>query len=190
MAQGLKLIMACSEDGIVSLAPDDDMSWTGTDDKRAFRLLTSVGGVLGAGRRTFEQLPTLKGRRTYCLSSRRGVVMNAAAREAMQFPFSDGPVSDDAAYEETLTLGQFAHRFPEAWLIGGQTVALEALQLQMVGEVFLCRAPIELHYSTLYDPRTAQLDRITPTLKASGRWSQTDTVRVGDTRVEVWRKKP
>lgn len=44
----LKLIMAVSADGFVSNGPDDHMDWTGPDDKKAFRLLTSVGGVLGA----------------------------------------------------------------------------------------------------------------------------------------------
>ena len=80
----LKLVMAVSKDGFVSLGTNDDMLWTGPDDKRAFRLLTSVGGVLGAGRRTFEQLPRLKGRRVICLSTRKGFVKNAEARATMQ----------------------------------------------------------------------------------------------------------
>lgn len=182
----LKLVMAVSKDGFVSLGPDDDMLWTGPDDKRAFRLLTSVGGVLGAGRRTFENLPRLKGRRVLCLSTRRIVLPNAEAREGMRHPFSDGPLSDDTAYEHAVTLGQFAHQYPDAWLIGGQTVALEALSLGLVDQVFLCHAPIELHRSGLFDPRVAQRELITPHISS---WSRQERLRLGGTTVEVWRRK-
>lgn len=182
----LKLVMAVSKDGFVSLGPNDDMLWTGPDDKRAFRLLTSVGGVLGAGRRTFEQLPRLKGRRVICLSTRKGFVEKAEAREARQHPFSDGPVSEDASYERAMSLGQFAHQHPTGWLIGGQTVALEALSVGLVDQVFLCRAPIELHRSGLFDPRVAQRDLISHRISS---WSRQERVSVGGTSVEVWRRK-
>lgn len=183
----LKLVMAVSKDGFVSLGPRDDMLWTGPDDKRAFRLLTSVGGVLGAGRRTFEQLPRLKGRRVFCLSTRRSMVQNAAAREAMELPLDgNAKVSDEAAYEETMSLGMFAHRHPTGWLIGGQTVALEALSIGLVDQVFLCRAPLELHRSTLFDPRVAQRDLISPRLSS---WSRQERLKIGGTTVEVWRRK-
>lgn len=182
----LKLVMAVSKDGFVSMGPNDDMLWTGPDDKRAFRLLTSVGGVLGAGRRTFEQLPRLKGRRVVCISTRRAMVENAAAREARQAPFGDGPIPDDAAYEETMSLGMFSHRYPTGWLIGGQTVAQEAISIGLVDQVFLCRAPIELHRSTLFDPRVAQPDLIS---RMVSRWSRQERLSIGGTSVEVWRRK-
>lgn len=186
----LKLVMAVSKDGVVSLGPDDDMLWTGRDDKRAFRLLTHSGGILGAGRKTFESLPRLKGRTVVCLSTRRGMVQNAAAREALQFPMSDGPLSDEAAYESTMTLGQFAHRHPDAWLIGGQTVALEALSVSLLLLVVLCRAPIELRRSSLFDPSTAQPDRITPFLQPRKEWAMVGRVPFGETQVEFWRRRP
>lgn len=182
----LKLVMAVSKDGFVSLGPNDDMLWTGPDDKRAFRLLTSVGGVLGAGRRTFEQLPRLKGRRVVCLSTRRGFAENAAGREARQLPLLDGPIPDDAAFERMMTIGQFAHAHPDGWLIGGQTVALEALSVGLVEQVFLCHAPIELHRSGLFDPRVAQRELITPHISS---WSRQERLRLGGTTVEVWRRK-
>lgn len=182
----LKLVMAVSKDGFVSMGPNDDMLWTGPDDKRAFRLLTSVGGVLGAGRRTFENLPRLKGRRVLCLSTRRIVLPNAEAREGMCYPFSDGSLSDDTAYEHAMTLGQFAHQYPNAWLIGGQTVVLEALSLELVDQVFLCHAPVELHRSGLFDPRVAQHELITPYISS---WSRQERLRLGGTTVEVWRRK-
>ena len=182
----LKIVMAVSKDGFVSFGPDDDMSWTGPDDKRAFRLLTAVGGVLGAGRRTFEMLPRLKGRRVVCLSTRPVMVENAAAREGQQFPFSDGPMPADAAYERALTLGQFAHQHSTGWLIGGQTVALEALAIGLVDQVFLCHAPVELHRFGRFDPRVAQRDLISHRIST---WSRQERVSVGKTAVEVWRHK-
>lgn len=182
----LKLVMAVSKDSFVSLGPEDDMLWTGPDDKRAFRLLTAVGGVLGAGRRTFEQLPRLKGRRVICLSTRQGFVENAPAREARQFPFGDGPIPEDAAYERVLSLGQFAHQYPTGWLIGGQTIALEALTIGLVDQVFLCHAPIELHRSGLFDPRVAQRDLISHRIST---WARQERISIGKTAVEVWRRK-
>lgn len=187
----LKLVMAVSKDGIVSLGPEDDMLWTGHDDKRAFRLLTHSGGALGAGRRTFERLPKLKGRTVVCLSTRRGMVPNFEARRIADLSkCGPEPVSSEAAYESTMTLGQFAHANPDGWLIGGQTVALEALSISMLDLVVLCRAPIELHLSTLFDPRAAQLDRITPFMRARKEWAMVDSVPFGETRVEFWRRRP
>lgn len=183
----LKLVMAVSKDGFVSLGPNDDMLWTGPDDKRAFRLLTSVGGVLGAGRRTFEQLPRLKGRRVICLSTRKLMVPNDELREVSKAPLKPGGmVPEDAAYERAMSLGQFAHQHPTGWLIGGQTVALEALSVGLVDQVFLCRAPIELHRSGLFDPRVAQRDLISHRISS---WSRQERVSVGGTSVEVWRRK-
>lgn len=171
----LKLVMAVSKDGFVSLGPDDDMLWTGPDDKRAFRLLTSVGGVLGAGRRTFENLPRLKGRDVVCLSTQ------PVSGGPLWYPIFDGPLS-----ERTMPLHLFARAFPTGWLIGGQTVALEALVLGLVDQVFLCHAPIELHRSGLFDPRVAQRELITPHISS---WSRQERLRLGGTTVEVWRRK-
>ena len=63
----LRLIMAVSADGYLASGLNDDMSWTGQLDKTIFKLLTSVGGVVGAGHNTFWQLPHLSGRRLVCL---------------------------------------------------------------------------------------------------------------------------
>lgn len=183
----LKLVMATSLDGIVALGPDDPMDWTGSDDKRAFRLLTSVGGVLGAGRRTFERLPVLKGRTVRCISTRKGYVPNAETREVLDRPLDGNAlVSDDAAYVQTISLGAFSHQHPDGWLIGGQTVALEALAIGLIGEVFMCRAPVELR--AMADMRTVQQDAISQRLRYNDVWKQTDTCRVGDTVIEVWRR--
>lgn len=124
---GLRVLMAVSADGFVARGPDDDMRWTGPDDKQLFRSLTQVGGALGMGRVTYdlcaEKLRTY-GRRTVCLSSRPGHGMG---------------------------LGEFAFSHPGAWLIGGQTVVKEAIRIGLVDEVHLVENPNELGHGVRLD---------------------------------------
>jgi dihydrofolate reductase len=149
---GLKLVMAVSADGFVARGPTDDMTWTGSTDKRVFRLLTSVGGVLGAGRRTFEQLPKLEGRAVHMLTR------------------------DQSA---GLTLEEFTSRYPDAWLIGGQGVALEALRSRLLDQAFLCRSREAFL-------RFGIKDEITPCLMRSPTWQQRPAVCFAETFVDVW----
>lgn len=146
---GLKLVMAVSADGFVARGPTDDMTWTGSTDKRVFRLLTSVGGILGAGRRTFEQLPKLEGRTVVPLS-RNG-----------------------------MTLTEFVSRYPDAWLIGGQEVALEALRLHLLDQAFLCRSREAFL-------RFGIKDEITLRLMRSPAWQQKPAICFAETFVDVW----
>lgn len=106
----MKLILAVSRDGFLASGPDDDMRWTGSADKYAFCLLTlSDGELLFAGSRTAIALPKLPGREVLALSS-RGLTVETASR-----------------------------LFPQGWLIGGPTVALEALRLGLVHSAFIHR---------------------------------------------------
>lgn len=149
---GLKLIMAVSADGFVARGPYDDMSWTGSTDKRVFRLLTAVEGILGAGRRTFEQLPLLEGRTVVPLS-RSG-----------------------------LTLDEFSTRYSNAWLIGGQEIALEALHCGKLDQVFLCRSrDVFLMHGIK--------DCITPVLMRSKPWIQKPMVGFAETFVDIWENR-
>ncbi len=124
---GLRVLMAVSADGYVAKGSDDDMSWTGLDDKQLFRSLTVSGGVLGMGRTTYdlcgEKLRTF-GRRTVCLSSRPG---------------------------HGIGLGAFAFSHPGAWLVGGLTVVREAVRLDLVDEVHLIENPNELGHGVPMD---------------------------------------
>lgn len=65
----MKLLMAVSSDGFLASGPDDRMQWTGVTDKAIFRLLTLTGGGnVFAGRKTAENMPSLKGRTVHVLS--------------------------------------------------------------------------------------------------------------------------
>lgn len=176
----LKLILAVSADGFLATGPDDDMRWTGKTDKRVFRLLTSVGAVCGAGRTTWEQMPKLPGRRLVPLS-------RTAEKSAIRLsPASSGmPADDSIQIEECMTLGRFAHLHPEGWLIGGPTVAMEALGIGLVDQAFLCRSTSYIH--------GGMADTVTPWLTSRGEsqnagvpWSRTQRIDFEDVSVDVW----
>jgi dihydrofolate reductase len=161
MPQGLKLIMVVSADGFVSRGPDDDMRWTGKDDKRVFRMLTQVGtGFLGAGRKTAALMPPLKGRTVVTLSHQLGHT----------------------------TLGRFAHAYPGAWLIGGQTIALDALEHALVDEAYICHAHAHAFPYPGMDRSRAQVDAVTPFLENSPFWATADRLAFGDVTVDIWRR--
>jgi len=145
----MKLIMAVSKDGYIAKEDSDDMSWTGFDDKLVFRLMTMVGGKpLGAGRKTYETMPALKARTLVSLSNdpRRGCTLDA-----------------------------FDAQYPDAWLIGGQDVALQAIAEERVTEFFLCHSPNAIFRGVKADHRVLN-------------WGTVVTeIRVGHTRVEVRR---
>ncbi len=112
----MKLLMAVSADGFVAKGPVDDMSWTGAVDKAIFKLLTLTGDKnIYAGSNTYNQMPALKNRELRCLSSN---------------------------YMKGYTLGNVF--CSDSWLIGGQTVALEAIARNCITEVYLCHTNIEL----------------------------------------------
>jgi dihydrofolate reductase len=103
----MRLLMAVSVDGFLCIGPDDDMTWTGPADKTLFRALTSVGGICAAGSATWRIMPRLEGRQLI-------------------------PVSRSG-----YTLHRLEAEHPEAWLIGGPTIAVAALRLGLVTEMHL-----------------------------------------------------
>lgn len=149
---GLKLIMAVSADGYVCSGPHDDMKWTGRDDKAVFSLLTMVGGILGVGRTTRQTMPImLPGRSLVTLSTRP---------------------------EFGMELGAFAFKFPGQWLIGGQTIAMEALSIGLVDDVFLVRNKVKLGGGVE--------NQMAPLL--SGRFEYCLAQTYGSVIVETWRR--
>lgn len=141
--------MVVSADGFVARGPEDDMSWTGRYDKAVFRALTGVGGRFAVGSATHRLMPDrLEGRTAYVLSRTMG-----------------------------MTLEAFQAHCPEGWLIGGQTVALAALEKGFLSEMHICWSDRPLGSGVPFDP--AFLERH-PNGPAMG-------TRVGDTTVEVYR---
>jgi dihydrofolate reductase len=135
----MKLIMAVSKDGYVARGENDDMAWTGPDDKTVFKLLTHVGGLpLGVGRKTFEMIPKLPGRSLVSLSM-------------------------DPTKGCTFT--SFYDQYPDAWLIGGQTIAMQAIEREMVDQVFLCRSPQVLGRGVKIDWRLSQFSHLSSLIK-------------------------
>ena len=109
----MRLLMAVSRDGFLCRGPDDDMSWTGTTDKKVFRLLTGVGGVCAVGRVTRERTPRLE------LAGRKLLTLSRY-------------------HPDMHTLGWFASEHPDGWLLGGPTVAKRALDYNIVDEYHRC----------------------------------------------------
>lgn len=161
----MKLIMAVSKDGFVARGPEDDMSWTGPIDKAVFRLLTSTSDVLAVSAKSLEMMPEeMPGRgRVYALSTnpKRGIALE-----------------------------DFASIHPDAWLLGGQELAMFALKNGFVTKAYLCRAL----GTEIWQPERIE-DRLTPYFtkrryqKGAGAWwDQTMRVKIHDLVVEVWER--
>lgn len=127
----MNLLLAVSADGFLCTGPDDDMKWTGSLDKFAFKLLTlSSDQPLLAGRVTFDQMPNLPGRTMYCLSNRP---------------------------ETGMSLDVAHFYYPRAWVIGGPTIAEEALKKGFIDRAYLCQVPSDLNFGISVDPIRALL---------------------------------
>lgn len=161
----MKLIMAISRNGYVARSADDDMSWTGPADKAVFKLLTSTHPVLAVSAKTLEYMPkSLPGRgKLYALSTdpRKGMSLEDMTRFA-----------------------------PDAWLLGGQEIALYALKNGFVTKAYLCIADTDV------EPRPEAIqDRLRPYFEGrryvKGRgswWDQTLRVTIDGLMVEVWER--
>lgn len=113
----MRALLAISADDFLATGSDDDMRWTGSADKQIFRLLTSINTEtpLLAGSVTAALMPKLPGRKVLGISR-----------------------------SSALTLEKAHELFPQAWLIGGLTVVLAAIDAGMVDKVYLSRSPAKL----------------------------------------------
>lgn len=136
----LRAIMAVSADGYVSRGPDDDMSWTGPEDKRLFRTATE-GCAIGAGTTTWRLMKDLE------LPGRKLVRISRAPLRKLE-------------NESIRTLGGFAETYPDGWLIGGQTVLLAGIDEGLVDRVLLSIVSAEL--------KSGEPDRVSEKLQALG----------------------
>lgn len=177
----LKLILAVSEDDFLARSLHDDMTWTGQQDKALFRLLTSVGGVCGIGTRSAKMVKSLPGR-TLIPLSRQALPVNVVERL-----FGDSGT-------QPMTLESFASRYPGGWLLGGPTVAMAALEKELVDEVYLCRNPEILCERGEPFP-SGIMDMVTPFLMRRGEtdnkgipWSLDQRIPFGRVTVDVWKR--
>lgn len=177
----MKLIMAVSADGYVARKKGDDMSWTGPSDKAAFRLLTCVGGTptstfigpicastLACGPKTYELVPkTLAGRRLMRLSSR---------------PRSTDP-------EDLNDLAWYNRHYPTGWLIGGQTIALAALEQDLVDQAFICASGRRCFPDGDGERYTLDLKHLREEYaRHDPKWEKSLTIKFGDVDVQVWNR--
>lgn len=171
----MRAIMAVSADGYVARHPKDDMSWLGRDDKAAFRILTGVGGLMACGRNTYECLPL----------EMRLLATDGCSADGRRLRVLSGRDNDGAV--ET-PLERFAREFPHAWLIGGQSIVIDAMVRGLVDEFHLCRSDRKAF------PCSGEgvSDRITTRLRfwndRNGLGQPDMRTRFGDTTVELWRR--
>jgi dihydrofolate reductase len=153
--------MAVSHDGYYAKSVADDMRWLEPSDKKCFRLLSGVGGILGVSQKTRELMPNvLEGRKMVTLTRKE--------------------LPPDAEYDADLhymTLGLFCSVYQGGWLIGGGELANVAYSHGFIKEVHLCRSSIRLGYGLplrfirdLGDPvMTTKIGLTTVELYARGR---------------------
>lgn len=152
----MKLILAHSADGYLAREDDpDDMGWTGTYDKRIFRLLTAISGKVAAGRRSAKVLPPLPGREVLTLTR-----------------------SPERVGEYNLDHPRL--RQEDIWLIGGPTVAAEAIRRRLVTLVVFCECEARLGSGTLLTQVTSVLHK--------QRWEQVTRAGFPGVTVRVMRR--
>lgn len=146
----MKLIMTVSLDGFVAKHDQDNMSWSGKDDKAIFKILTLVGGKqLCVSKKTYSLMPKLVHRIVTPVSTKSGI-----------------------------DLRTFYHSNPDAWLLGGQTLALEALKLGYIDEMVLCMNKTILHSGI----------RLHTDISNFGGLLTHNAIKVGDLEVMLLRK--
>ncbi len=113
----MKLLLAASADGFLCKGLDDDMKWTGPNDKAVFKLLTLADGMpLLAGSRTKKMLPTLPHRKVFGISHIGG-----------------------------MNLEQAQLTFPDSYLIGGPTIAMAAIEAGFIHHTVICQGGVGIH---------------------------------------------
>ena len=158
-----RIIMAVSADGYVAREENDKMLWLGETDKSIFRILTGVGGVIGASVKTKALMPEKLEGRSFRVLSRGGPTLIDF------YNYSTNKV--DRAY----------------WLIGGQILVMSALTYErenLVSEVHICRSN---RFAFPADVAKATKDKITPFLEGHRKWHLAMITKVADVKVECWR---
>lgn len=156
----MHLMLGMSSDQILALGPDDNMSWMQAD-KDLFKMLTHTnGGKCFVSQKTFDLMP----------HNLKGRHLRVLTRQAF------------GAMERGLEC--------DWWLLGGPTLAVEALEAGFIDRCFFTKisdkAPISPSDKPItMDPIWAE---VKPNFKKS--FSQSFKVRNGqEVNVQVWIKK-
>lgn len=159
----MKLIMVVSADGYVAREANDDMSWAGPTDKAVFRLLTMVGSHLACGEKTFNLMKGVKlpGRTLHVLS---------------RCPYHN------VVYD----LKWFNRNYPTGWLIGGQKLAMRALNYDMVDQAFICVSTRKCFPTD--SGVECELHNIIHDRGQAPRFYKDAEVKIGDMAVHVWHR--
>lgn len=111
----MQLILGISNDGFIAKSENDDMKWLKAD-KKIFKLLSSTNsGICLVSEKTAKLMPKTLDGRTLLTVSRK-----------------------------IFDLDQAYNLFPNANLLGGQTLAKVAIEKGYVTDIFLTYAPINL----------------------------------------------
>lgn len=161
----LNLVLAVGRDGFMARSFEDKMQWTGATDKAIFKLLTSVGQVVGMSNRSANLLPS------------KGLVGRTVVRIS----------------RTGLLLHDFAESYPGAWLGSGYNLTQQALEQNLVRSIFLCHLDRDCcgpagrvaYPHALEDPTRRY---ITGMAGAQRGWSLEHTIHLGDVAVAVHRR--
>jgi dihydrofolate reductase len=150
----MQLILGLSKNNFIAKSENDDMSWLKAD-KNVFRLLSATnGGICFISRKSGLLMPdTLPGRKIIKLSK----------LDYIKYP--------------TLELA-YTH-YPNANLLGGQTLALEAINKNYITDIFLTYSPIELESGIKFN-----LDKI-----IEEKFNKVQKITIDGVVVYHWKKK-
>jgi dihydrofolate reductase len=146
----MQLILGLSKNNFIAKSENDDMGWLKTD-KNVFRLLSATnGGINYISKKSGEFMPDiLPGRKIIKLS-----------RKSLNL---------DMAY----TLNRKSN------LLGGQTLALEAINKNYITDIFLTYSPIELETGIKFN-----LDKI-----IQEKFNKVQKITIDGVVVYHWKKK-
>lgn len=161
----LNLVLAVGRDGFMARSPEDNMQWTGAMDKSIFKLLTSVGQVVGMSNRSADLLPS------------KGLVGRTVVRLS----------------RSGLTLSGFAENYPGAWLGSGYNLTQQALAQDYVRSVFICHLDRDCcgpkgraaYPQAMEDPTRRYITGMTGAQRG---WHLEHTIHLGDVAVAVHRR--
>lgn len=127
---GMDLIMAQSQDGYFAKDENDNMKWTGKQDKEVFKLITSIGNTnLLCGLNTAYNMPELKNRKVWAVRSKNA-----------------GWLVNDGHLINEITFGQINNKmFNNAKVIGGPTLAKAVIDAGYINYAYISVIPKKLN---------------------------------------------